>query len=207
MDKLCERQHKTKVSCTKQNDGCHRCIQEDKEMERRARRDLQLEEDRRRREETYTKELQAIQDELEHQRRISTYQAKEEERKQTLEQTRADLAAMKDMQAKRQQQTSLKAAAEEAAAAARAGTEGQASHASSTEPDCLGGAHAEWQFMKESEGVQSKPLEQLMEMIGLEEVKQAFLSIKSKVDTALRQGVSLASERFSCSMLGNPGTG
>ena len=32
-------------------------------------------------------------------------------------------------------------------------------------------------------------------------------ALKSKVDTALRQGISMASERFSCSMLGNPGTG
>jgi hypothetical protein len=46
-----------------------------------------------------------------------------------------------------------------------------------------------------------------MEMIGLEEVKQEFLTVKSQVDTVLRQGVSMASERFSCSMLGNPGTG
>jgi hypothetical protein len=46
-----------------------------------------------------------------------------------------------------------------------------------------------------------------MQMIGLEKVKEEFLAVKSKVDTALRQGVSMASERFSCSMLGNPGTG
>lgn len=46
-----------------------------------------------------------------------------------------------------------------------------------------------------------------MNMIGLEEVKSTFLAIKENVDTAIRQGVSLDKERFSCSMLGNPGTG
>jgi hypothetical protein len=46
-----------------------------------------------------------------------------------------------------------------------------------------------------------------MAMIGLEDVKQEFLTIKSKVDLTLRQNTLLASKRFSCSMLGNPGTG
>jgi hypothetical protein len=181
-------------------------------MERRIKRNLQLEEDRRHREEAYTKQLQEIQDELEHQRQINKYQAEEELRKQTLEQGRADLAAMKDTEVKLREQNKLKAemtakVAAKAATKASQPTKGEASQASSKKSDCLGGANAEWEFMKQCEGVQSKPLGQLMEMIGLEEVKQAFLSIKAKVDTALRQGISMASERFSCSMLGNPGTG
>jgi hypothetical protein len=38
-------------------------------------------------------------------------------------------------------------------------------------------------------------------------VKQQFLSIKTKVDTVVRQNVSLKGERFGAALLGNPGTG
>ena len=42
---------------------------------------------------------------------------------------------------------------------------------------------------------------------GLESVKQQFLAIKAKVDTVVRQNVSLKGERFGAALLGNPGTG
>ncbi|KAF9871866.1 hypothetical protein CkaCkLH20_10800 [Colletotrichum karsti] len=60
--------------------------------------------------------------------------------------------------------------------------------------------------MKEG-GASSAALDNLMGMIGLESVKEEFLSIKNKVDTSVRQGISLSKERFSCTLLGNPGTG
>lgn len=44
-------------------------------------------------------------------------------------------------------------------------------------------------------------------MIGLESVKQQFLTIKIKVDTVVRQNVPLKGERFGAALLGNPGTG
>jgi hypothetical protein len=44
-------------------------------------------------------------------------------------------------------------------------------------------------------------------MQGLESVKDQFLVIKNKIDTLVRQGVSLKRERFGAALLGNPGTG
>jgi hypothetical protein len=202
--KVCDRQHKTKVRCGKEKDGCHKCIQEDKDMERRVKRDLKLEEERAQREAEYTRKLQEIQDEVEHQRRILKYEAEEEMRKQTLEQQHSELAALKDAEQRLRQQNKLKAEAAAQAAKVKAKASAQTSP---KEKDWSSGAQAEWEFLKQSEGAQSKPLDDLMEMIGLEDVKQEFLGVKSKVDTALRQGVSMALERFSCSMLGNPGTG
>lgn len=38
-------------------------------------------------------------------------------------------------------------------------------------------------------------------------MKEQFLAIKSKVDTVVRQNVSLKDERFGAALLGNPGTG
>lgn len=207
VEKVCERQHKIKIRCGKEKEGCGKCIDEDKEMERRIKRDLQLEEDRRRREEDYTQKLQAIQDEVEHQRRVNKYEVEEELRKQTLEQQRSELVALKDAEKRLKHQNKLKTEqAAKAAEKSKATTKTQRP-VSSKEHEWLDDAQSEWDFLKQYEGARSKPLDDLMEMIGLEEVKQEFLAVKSKVDTALRQGVSMASERFSCSMLGNPGTG
>ncbi|KAF2719589.1 hypothetical protein K431DRAFT_321612 [Polychaeton citri CBS 116435] len=50
-------------------------------------------------------------------------------------------------------------------------------------------------------------IDQLMEMIGLEAVKQSVLDVKAKVDTCIRQDAGLKDERFGAVLLGNPGTG
>jgi hypothetical protein len=50
-------------------------------------------------------------------------------------------------------------------------------------------------------------LDELMQYEGLEDVKQQFLDIKSKVDVCKRQGRNLKSERFNIVFQGNPGTG
>ncbi|KAH8689078.1 P-loop containing nucleoside triphosphate hydrolase protein [Talaromyces proteolyticus] len=68
-------------------------------------------------------------------------------------------------------------------------------------------AKDEWERQKELEGQSSRAIDELMNMIGLEEVKDKFLSIKTKVDTVVRQGSSLNDERFNSALLGNPGTG
>lgn len=68
-------------------------------------------------------------------------------------------------------------------------------------------ARDEWERQKTVEGQSNKSLDSLMGMIGLEEVKEKFLSIKAKVDTVVRQNTSLKDERLSASLLGNPGTG
>ncbi|KFH44801.1 Stage V sporulation protein K-like protein [Hapsidospora chrysogenum ATCC 11550] len=70
-----------------------------------------------------------------------------------------------------------------------------------------GSPEEEWNYLKRAELARSDEMDTLMGMIGLEDVKRAFLDIKSTVDTATRQGVSTNSERFGCSLLGNPGTG
>lgn len=38
-------------------------------------------------------------------------------------------------------------------------------------------------------------------------MKEQFLAIKNKIDTLVRQGVSLKEERLGVTLLGNPGTG
>ncbi|KAK4163750.1 putative AAA family ATPase [Cladorrhinum sp. PSN259] len=221
-DKVCERKHKTRVRCGSESSSCIKCIKEDKEneqrikqqlkiqeerereMEQRMRRDLKLEEGRRAREAAYQAKLQILQDEIEHQRRINKEESEEQTRSGILKQHEAELGALKEAEDRLRQLNAHRAQLAAEAASNRSQRK-KVPDNRPTEP--LQGAEAEWDFLKKSEGASSKPLDDLMGMIGLEEVKQAFISIKSKVDTSLRQGVSLAQERFSCSMLGNPGTG
>ncbi|EGO56093.1 hypothetical protein NEUTE1DRAFT_146869 [Neurospora tetrasperma FGSC 2508] len=211
--KVCTRQHRYKVRCMQRNEGCRDCAREDKEHERRLRRDLQLEEDRVRQQLAYHKQLQDLKDDLDRQRRINKYKEDELAMKQTLDQHRKELAALKESQVRTEQQQKQQAEiALRVAEKARIRTEKNSQATNGAHPhdslsDLPDTAEAEWNHLKKFEMASSKPMDTLMSMIGLEDVKQEFLSIKSKVDTAVRQGISLTEERFSCSMLGNPGTG
>ena len=68
-------------------------------------------------------------------------------------------------------------------------------------------AQSDWQRRKDIDGVVNPHIDAIMEMIGLEPVKQQVLKIMDKVDVNVRQGTSLARERFNVVLLGNPGTG
>ncbi|KAK8428842.1 putative AAA family ATPase [Phyllosticta citricarpa] len=68
-------------------------------------------------------------------------------------------------------------------------------------------AKDEWEYQKQYERASNPALDQLMDMIGLENIKEEFLAIKTKIDTAVRQGVAMNKERFGTALLGNPGTG
>ena len=68
-------------------------------------------------------------------------------------------------------------------------------------------ARSEWQRRKDIDGATNPHIDAVMEMIGLEAVKQQVLRIMDRVDVNVRQGTSLAEERFNVVLLGNPGTG
>ncbi|KAK5991193.1 Ribulose bisphosphate carboxylase/oxygenase activase [Cladobotryum mycophilum] len=73
-------------------------------------------------------------------------------------------------------------------------------------------AAQEWDHRKRVDGERSDVLDKLMKYQGLEEVKQQFLDIKSKVDVYKKQDPDgklnrIKSERFNIIFQGNPGTG
>ena len=68
-------------------------------------------------------------------------------------------------------------------------------------------AQTDWQRQKDLENVVNPAIDAIMEMIGLEDVKQQVLKIKSEVDTSARQGTDLKKKRLGLVLLGNPGTG
>ncbi|KAH0495908.1 hypothetical protein TgHK011_009433 [Trichoderma gracile] len=202
MQKNCERGHKMKYLCGKENQGCKACAKEDEDTRRRIQRDLDMEKKRQERQDKYARDLQEMDDEIDHHRRVVKYQQEEEDHAKELAEKKAQLQRLRDTKARME---ASKAAAEEQKKKA---SEDQGQKSKET-PDVLtlDPAAQEWETMKREDGAKSAALDDLMGLIGLESVKREFLSIKSTVDTQIRQGVPLTDTRLSCSLLGNPGTG
>lgn len=202
MDKTCDRQHKRRIKCNKKDEVCSKCNDEDREQEKRIRRDLKLELERDRRQAAYNQELTEIQDEINHQRRLMKDMTEREAEKETLKQQKQQL---KDLKETTSRMAEIKKA--QTAASVKPPQKTKETPKQNDLSSFSDGAQAEWEYYKQFEGARNDSLDKLMDMIGLEEVKQTFLDIKGKVDTKVRQNVPLTSERFNCSLLGNPGTG
>ncbi|TEA18713.1 NFX1-type zinc finger-containing protein 1 [Colletotrichum sidae] len=202
VQQTCDRGQVFTLRCSEQDVICPTCHQEDEDNRRRMKRDLQMEKDRLLAQKRYAEELQRMQDELDHERRKLKYAQEEDDQKRQLEQARADL---KDIRETR----TLAEAMREASKVNQQAPDFASAHEDTCTDDflTLSGARAEWEDMKKQFGASSAPLDTLMGMTGLESVKEEFLSIKSKVDVAVRQNASLSKQRFGCTLLGNPGTG
>ncbi|KAF8419087.1 cbxX protein [Tirmania nivea] len=73
-------------------------------------------------------------------------------------------------------------------------------------------AEAEWKRQKvvdiaSDESSKYEPLDKLMKMTGLEQVKETFLTMLAKAHACEQQGITLEKERFHAIFQGNPGTG
>ena len=64
-----------------------------------------------------------------------------------------------------------------------------------------------WDRQKRVDGESNSPIDALMGLTGLTDVKAKILRIKAKVETVLRQGTDMKNERLGIVLLGNPGTG
>ncbi|CBF78777.1 hypothetical protein AN7246.2 [Aspergillus nidulans FGSC A4] len=225
IDWTCTRDHRFKRPCFQQHESCHRCAEEDKERERRRQRDMDLELQSERKRQEYARQLAQLQEEIAHERRLQKEDRDEQERQRILSQHRDDLQKMR-FRAPERFSVSPHASKVRKSGPATQGTNSQEtvrqepSHEaeqaepnrppSANSPDvetALSSAEQDWKYQKDYEGAESDELDKLMGMIGLEGSKTKFLSIKSKVDTALRQNVDLKGERFGSVLLGNPGTG
>ena len=68
-------------------------------------------------------------------------------------------------------------------------------------------ARDKWEHQKRIDGIQNDAINKIMDLTGLEEVKEQTLRITAKVDTMKRQGIPLNKERLNLVLLGIPGTG
>ncbi|KAF5631693.1 NFX1-type zinc finger-containing protein [Fusarium sp. NRRL 52700] len=229
VDRKCDKGHKTKVKCGDKTKTCATCIKEEEENqrrvqrelelerqrqeenqrrirrdrelerqrqeddERRIRRDLELERKRQGLQDKYRLQLQQIEDEIDHRRRTMKYESEEKKHADELKQKKEELESLRQAESNKKKM--------------KATQKTSAPPQTAPQFDPISNAAKEWKNMKEVEGARNNALDKLMGMIGLESVKDQILSIKSTVDTKIRQGFSLGDERWSCSLLGNPGTG
>ncbi|RDA85266.1 hypothetical protein CP532_2328 [Ophiocordyceps camponoti-leonardi (nom. inval.)] len=186
--------HKSSVACGDNSPGCHACAVEDETALRRLKRDWDLEMKRKKQQDAYLRDLQELEDEIYHHRKVMEAEAETKEQGETLSQKKGQLHGLKDTRAKMDDAKVKRAKQPDMA----------------TVQGCrdyvVGPIEEEWEMMK-SEGTCNQALDKLMGMIGLGSVKEEFLSLKSTIDTKIRQGLPLSQERLGCVLLGNPGTG
>ena len=215
----CPRNHRLSNKCFQASTTrCRACEAEDRRSEERRQRNHDLDVQRAANQKQYARELAELQDEIAHHRRIQKDQSEETERKKTLQQHRKDLENVKKA-ARKASKTATTAENQETEITATSLVINHDPHSPRDVPDnpqeetnedqvhSMSDAQADWEHQKEYEGAQNDALDDLMKMIGLEDVKEQFLTIKAKVDTSVRQNIDMKNERFGVSLLGNPGTG
>jgi len=210
----CPKKHKMTWRCARPLASCPTCDAHAREAVERRRRDEQLDKVRQQKQEEYARRLSEIQGEIEHERRIMREHREDEDRDNTLRQQRMDLENVRRQKIEMEKEKGasvpsaelkhpggLQPAADkppplQSKTEAHKGSESEKSVAAQ-----------DWQHQKKYQGASNTQLDELMSMIGLENVKEEFLDVKAKIDLIVRQNVSLSKERFGACLLGNPGTG
>lgn len=222
VDWVCPRSHRSSQPCFQINGACRVCNEEDRAKEQKRQRDLELESERERRQKEYAQKLAEIQDEIAHERRLRQGNYQDEERKKVLQQYQEDLARLKATDDSNT--TSQRGVREDSSVGHGSdsvvpsntnekseNSEDRRNRINDSVEETISAlssnAKSDWDYQTQYLGAQSAEIDEMMEMIGLEEVKGKFLSIKDQVDTALRQNVDIKGERFGSVLLGNPGTG
>lgn len=201
---VCPMKHKTKRPCSKSQAACITCAEEDRQRERIRKRNERLDAERDAKRAAYAQQLADAQAEIDHHKRRLKDSREAEDLAKTLEQRKAQLASLKETTKKldEKKQSSSRPKSPAVSRPPR-----KVLTAGNGEEDDWSSAKKQWEHFKRSDGAENEALDTLMDMIGLEEVKDKFLSIKLEVDTAVRQELDMSNKRFGCSMLGNPGTG
>jgi len=220
MQDICPQNHKITWECWKQSVPCGKCEAEARKREAQRQRDHKLDLQRQANERAYAQKLIELDEEIAHERRVQKEHADQLDRERVLQQRRKDLA---DARAATRKVTIIKNPDSEMPAGTenrtrKADTPMEEKSASPSDDSDRGEeqkdeqpetsqAKAEWDYQKMFENADNEHLDALMEMIGLESVKEQVLTIKTKIDTCIRQGANIKDERFGAALLGNPGTG
>lgn len=225
----CSNDHRPSWKCHKgAPQACSKCEHEKKEAEKRAQRALVEKLRREEKTKKHLREIAKIEEEIEQLTQISRDANLEAEQKAILEQKRADLEAIRSRANEQQNDEHSETAepsetrnykpeypepgiASSISSAPVPVTRDQRSklreHIKAATEHNKSNSKTEWQRQKDQENAYSPAIDEIMEMIGLEEVKAQVLRIKAKVETSIRQGTDLSKERLGLVLLGNPGTG
>ncbi|KIK26288.1 hypothetical protein PISMIDRAFT_95029 [Pisolithus microcarpus 441] len=206
--------------------NCKQCDNEMKRLERQAMRDLKAKEEREAVEREHDLRMFELEAKLQFEREalVELQKAKDRENEarqkekeiEDLKQKVKRAAARRDPEAQADrgsQSQSQPQSRSNAPSRPRTPSQDQSSgnsqpaNQNAPQPKVESAARDKWEYQKRVEGVQNDAVDKIMDMTGLEGVKEQMLRIKAKIDTTKRQGVALDKERFNLVLLGNPGTG
>ena len=221
--------HQLKWKCPQSRpEICTACEKETKRLEKQAKLDLEAQEQReaaKRQHELDMTELEArLQFEREKEADIQAAKDRDDEKRQKMKEIEDAKKQVKNAAKQAGLQTSASAAGPGNAnpippqstpstsnQPQSSGNDTSAHPQSSTSaplrPSVPSPARDKWEHQKRVDGVQNDAIDKIMDLTGLEEVKEQILRIKAKIDTMKRQGVALDKERLNLVLLGNPGTG
>ncbi|KAF4638063.1 hypothetical protein G7Y89_g15 [Cudoniella acicularis] len=207
--------------------SCPKCERERKEAEKKAQKALIEQQKREEQVQKHLKEVAKVQEEIEQITQGMKDARLESEQSSVLAQKKKDLEAIKKLAStpapsplevnetrKENNQKSPQIQAIEpkvAPKSAKIGGSSQQEKPNTQSQNLFNNkpspSKIEWQRQKSRENASNPAIDEIMEMIGLEEVKAQVLRIKAKIETSLRQGVDMKKERLGLVLLGNPGTG
>jgi hypothetical protein len=203
---LCPMKHQTKRPCFKSSAACSTCAEEDRQRERIRKRNERLDAERDAKRAAYARQLAENQAEIDHEKRIMKDHREAEDLAKILDQQKQDLENIKAT-AKNLEKLRLSSNQPKPTSTVNSPSKSTSQGLSKDDEEDWSSAKKQWEHFKHLEGAENGALDELMNMIGLEDVKDKFLAIKIEVDTAIRQGLDMANKRFGVSLLGNPGTG
>jgi hypothetical protein len=214
----CPQGHAQQWKCHKgQPSACATCDREKKIAEKKKQAEFALQEKRDAERRLHAQQIANLDDQIARQRDSIRDAQLAEERRHAIEQKEKDLKdavaiatrapSVPNTSSTVQPASTPQQRKESSGRSANRGSEALATTSNDSRPPAKSAARESWQHQKEFDGAVNDAIDAIMEMTGLEDVKQQVLRIKNKVDTSTRQNAPLKGERFNVSMLGNPGTG
>jgi AAA+ superfamily predicted ATPase len=218
----CSRGHARTIPCSQTNTACRSCFKEDQAQQRRRERDAKLDAERQRKQSEYALRLAEAQAEIAHLKKIQNDTFEDVERQKILSQYQQEIEGLKNIPNSRAMAnvtatvttvTGLLTPVNTPELSDNIGQKDQEAGKSQIKqretegPEISSPSKNDWDYQKQFLNAQSNEIDTLMEMIGLESVKEKFLAIKAKVDISISQNVKLDTERFGTVFMGNPGTG
>ena len=219
MEDYCPKNHKVTWECGKQRMPCGKCEAEERKRNARRELDHKLDLQRQENERNYAEKLAELDEQIDFERRSKQEQTNELERERILKQREQDLEKAKKatQDAGSAEATKFTKNSAEDTTSQRNTAKDESTNQSSRSLDTcqkeedkgsgISKAKQEWEYQKRFEHAKNNHIDALMDMIGLESVKQEFINIKTRVDTCFRQNADISNERFGVTLLGNPGTG
>lgn len=210
--------HQLKWRCSqKRPEKCAPCEKETKRLEKQAKQDLEAQEKREAAKRQHDLDMAGLEAQLQFEREKA---ADIQDAKDRDDEMRKKVKEIED--AKKQAKNAARQAAASGSQTSSSGPGNTTSipprstpspsnqpqnTSASLRPSVPSPARDKWEHQKQVDGIQNPAIDQIMDLTGLEEVKEQILRIKAKIDTMKRQGVSLDKERLNLVLLGNPGTG